>query len=371
MGELLNLAWSEFSTNISETFKNVRKNEEMCDVTLICDNGEISAHKLILFSGSTFFQTILTKYKHDHPLIVIKGVKINHLQQIVDFMYDGEISVAQEDLQELLEAAEDLKVKGLSLKQSKSTDKYRVPETKIELPSAPIAIKYDPNDGGNATESDDHDNNSNEEMIIKCEPQLVESDVQFEPYDSESWTRDDPLQTLTTENEEKLEEWLEVEQKKNDNLDEEALTLMVRADGPNNRVTWFCKVCKKNSSDKTRIRKHVRGKHLQKAAKKKENDINMDEKYKVSFKEDEVTLSSYEDYQVKVASLMEKVDGPNNRVTWFCRECRKNNSDKTRIRKHVEIHIQDLMFQCLYCEAKRKCSGNMDVHVYKTHSMMC
>ena len=44
----------------------------------------------------------------------MKGVKLSHLEAIVDFVYNREENVAQDDLKALLEIAKDLKVKGLS-----------------------------------------------------------------------------------------------------------------------------------------------------------------------------------------------------------------------------------------------------------------
>jgi len=341
MSELLCLDWSEFASNISETLKDIRNNGDLSDVTLVCDDGEINAHKLILYSGSTFFQSILTKVNpiHEHPLIYIKGVKINHLEAILDFMYKGEINIAQDDLKYLLETAADLKVKGLSMKETEPKEKHFKREDTVKEPP-PSVMDFIENYESDIAIIEDAEKNSYEEMV-KYEPELIQGDEHFEQHIN-----------------------------LNDNLEEKALDLMARVDGPNNRVTWFCKVCKKNSSDKTRIRKHVIAKHLKQKARKDDNDFKLEEKYMVSFQEDDVTISSHEEFQAKVFSLMEKVDGPNNRVTWFCKECQKNNSDKTRIRKHVEIHIPGLVFSCLYCDAKRKCSGNMDVHMSKSHSNM-
>ena len=367
MDELLNIAWPEYSSNISETLKNLREKDELSDVTLVCEGGEISAHKLVLFSGSSFFQDILTKHVHEHPLIFITGVQVGHLRHIIDFMYDGEINVAQEDIETLIKTAEQLKVKGLSSKQSNKKGE----EKRGHKENVNTVIENE----NEENEKDNNDNNEinsdNNHLSIKCETELIESQARFEQVECETSYDDPSIESdinMMGEGEEKFDEWLEGEQKKNDNLEEEALNLMIKAEDPNNRVTWICKVCRKTSSDKTRIRKHVKGIHLIKEAKKKENDLNVEEKYKVSFRDDDAVLDTFEDYQAKIASLMEKMEGANNRVIWFCRECRKTNSDKTRIRKHVETHIQDLMFECLFCDAKRKCSGNMEVHVQKTHT---
>ena len=117
---MFSVVWGEFSSNITETFKDIRKCEELNDVTLVCDDGEVSTHKLILYEGSDFFRSVLSKVKHQHPIIFMKDVKLKHLEAIVGFMYNEEVNVPQDELNLLLEVAKDLKTKGLSEKRSES-----------------------------------------------------------------------------------------------------------------------------------------------------------------------------------------------------------------------------------------------------------
>ena len=51
---------------------------------------------------------------HAHPLLYLKGVKFNDLQSVLNFMYHGEVNVAQEELNSFLSVAEELHVKGLT-----------------------------------------------------------------------------------------------------------------------------------------------------------------------------------------------------------------------------------------------------------------
>ena len=48
------------------------------------------------------------------PLIYLRGIKYEDLQSILDFMYFGEVNIAQEKLNSFLAVAEELRVKGLS-----------------------------------------------------------------------------------------------------------------------------------------------------------------------------------------------------------------------------------------------------------------
>jgi hypothetical protein len=51
---------------------------------------------------------------HQHPLLYLKGVKYTDLQSVLNFMYHGEVNVAQDELNSFLAVAEDLRVKGLT-----------------------------------------------------------------------------------------------------------------------------------------------------------------------------------------------------------------------------------------------------------------
>ena len=114
------LRWNDFETNISSAFKQIREDKDFFDVTLACDDDQLEAHKVILSACSPFFRTILKRNRHDHPLLYLKGIKYTDLVAILNFMYHGEVNVAQEDLNSFLAIAEDLKIKGLT--QNNSTE---------------------------------------------------------------------------------------------------------------------------------------------------------------------------------------------------------------------------------------------------------
>ena len=82
---------------------------------MVCDDGQqMEAHKVILASSSPFFEKILQKSKHPHPLIYLKGFQSKDFASILDFLYFGEANVCQEDLDSFLTIAEEIKLKGLT-----------------------------------------------------------------------------------------------------------------------------------------------------------------------------------------------------------------------------------------------------------------
>jgi len=114
------LRWNDFESNISVAFRELRDDKDFFDVTLACDDEQISAHKVILSACSPFFRSILRRNPHQHPLLYLKGVKYTDLQSVLNFMYNGEVNVAQEELNSFLAVAEELRVKGLTQNQGGS-----------------------------------------------------------------------------------------------------------------------------------------------------------------------------------------------------------------------------------------------------------
>ena len=99
MSEKLCLKWNDFQENVNTAFGRLREETEFVDVTLACEDGQqVEAHKVILTASSPFFDNLLKKNRHPHPLIYMKGVKFEDLLSIVDFLYCGEANVYQENL---------------------------------------------------------------------------------------------------------------------------------------------------------------------------------------------------------------------------------------------------------------------------------
>ena len=115
MSEKLCLQWNDFKANVNSAFRRLRDDKELTDVTLACEDGQqVEAHKVILAASSPFFEKILQRNKHPHPLIYLRGFQSQDLLAILDFLYFGEANVYQENLDSFLAIAKELKLKELS-----------------------------------------------------------------------------------------------------------------------------------------------------------------------------------------------------------------------------------------------------------------
>jgi len=155
------LKWNNFESNVSCALKDIREDCEFFDVTIACEDKQLQAHKLILSACSSFFKNVLYRNKHQHPLLYLKGISVRDMEAVLNFMYNGEVNVAQDDLNSFLQVAEDLKVKGLT--QNNQGDS----ETDSK-DSAPAIFKGGP-------KSDPHRSLSSECVTIPAAKQLHSS----------------------------------------------------------------------------------------------------------------------------------------------------------------------------------------------------
>ena len=109
------LKWNDFQVNMTNAFHDLRGESDFSDVTLVCEEDhKIDAHRVILSACSPFFKSVLKKNKHPHPLIYMRGLKAKDLVAILDFIYQGEANIFQDDLEAFLSLAEELQLKGLT-----------------------------------------------------------------------------------------------------------------------------------------------------------------------------------------------------------------------------------------------------------------
>jgi len=119
------LRWNDFERNISSAFKDIREEKEFFDVTIACEDEQLQAHKVILSACSPFFRNVLRRNQPPSQqgmlVLYLKGVNFRDMESVLNFMYHGEVNVAQDDLNSFLAVAEELRVKGLTQSTSGSS----------------------------------------------------------------------------------------------------------------------------------------------------------------------------------------------------------------------------------------------------------
>ena len=81
------LRWNEFEANICSTFRDLKDNKDFADLTLVsADDQQVEVHKVVLAASSPFFQKILKRNAHQHPLIYMRGVTSSELKAVMNYV---------------------------------------------------------------------------------------------------------------------------------------------------------------------------------------------------------------------------------------------------------------------------------------------
>ncbi|XP_033608768.1 broad-complex core protein isoforms 1/2/3/4/5 isoform X4 [Cryptotermes secundus] len=135
-GQQFSLRWNNYLRHITCAFDSLRSDEDLVDVTLSCEGKRIRAHKMLLSACSTYFRDLFKENPCQHPVIIFRNVKFEDLAALIDFMYQGEVNVVQDQLASFLTTAELLAVQGLSDGNGKDQGSDQPKE--VELPDSPI-----------------------------------------------------------------------------------------------------------------------------------------------------------------------------------------------------------------------------------------
>ena len=108
-----NLTWHSYSDQLKVMMKEIMTSGDFADVTLICDDKKkIRAHKNILSACSSVLKDILQI--ENSSVIYLKGVNFSEMQSIIEYIYLGETTAYQEQMNAILDVATSLEVKGLT-----------------------------------------------------------------------------------------------------------------------------------------------------------------------------------------------------------------------------------------------------------------
>jgi len=315
------LRWNDFESNISGAFRELREDKDFFDVTLACDDEQLQAHKVILSACSPFFRTVLRRNRHEHPLLYLKGVKYADLVSVLNFMYHGEVNVAQEELNSFLAVAEDLKVKGLTQGNNSSDSKssHTAPPPRPDPPKArlpdptPPPVKR-PRPGPSPSQqprqitpsqpaySEQDDDIQEVAPIVKSEPAShVAAEAQYQQGQG----------IVADPNMEYGEEYGEYEGYEEGDYD----TSMM--------------------------------------------DPNM------------AGADGNKDIEALVQSYMKKTVDSDCSYVWQCIECGKTSRVSTNLKDHIEAnHLGNLQIECNMCAKMFKSRGSLRAHVRSSHKHM-
>lgn len=136
--QLFCLRWNNYQENIVEVFDKLLMEETFADVTLALDYGvNVRCHKMVLAACSTYFEGLFEELPCPHPIVVLKDISYSELKEVLEFMYTGEVQIAEDHLPQFVRVANVLQVKGLMTKSASLTISKVKPNNKQEDATSP------------------------------------------------------------------------------------------------------------------------------------------------------------------------------------------------------------------------------------------
>ena len=100
-----------FQLNAASIVRTLSKDKDFTDVTIVCEDGvKFHAHKVIVSAASSLFKNGLIHSQHHLPIIFLPFVTGPYFEHIINYIYCGETSIPDKDVDKFLKTARMLKL---------------------------------------------------------------------------------------------------------------------------------------------------------------------------------------------------------------------------------------------------------------------
>ena len=325
MKERYNFEWSQYHLQSKTLLQNIYERSDFHDVTLVTDDERfIKSHKVVLAASSGYFQKVLSYQQHPHTLLVLKGVSGHVLDWILKFIYAGETSVDQSNVEEFIQTCRYLKINGIEEEHGKNEEgkgkqkthpkpknivdivdeaakSFRLEENNEDSndSTSSFTTNEDSNDSATEVADSSKDFSNIQELLIQNQNEHIEinleDDEMDETTDNKNTSNDietiDDVEEIEVISEDKTNKEIEPEEEE---LEDDKLFCDLcdyeTTSAENYRIhisvnhvnDVFCKSCDFRASDKHKLKKHMIDSHNGVACnncKKKFSDLTLMRKH--------------------------------------------------------------------------------------------
>ena len=287
----------------------------MSDVTLATeDDGQLTAHKVILAASSPFFKRLLSKNPNPHHLLYLMGVKLAQLQQLLSYIYLGKCDLTQEQLPAFMAIGKQLEIEGLSRDLEESKECYS--DSKIEI--GPL-VDIDQNKEF-VTPSQNEDLDTSENGMLKVQQTTSQVEGAYKDFRLKE-TGDNPSKSLRSHTSSHTSALKDLHKGlKCNQCDYQASRgahLRQHKLNVHEGLKYSCTSCDYKSGDKSNLKRHVEKEHLG--------------------------------------------------VSYTCEVCKHVCSTKGDLKRHVNFRHNGLRYECFECDGVFGRKGDLNRHVRSLH----
>lgn len=383
------LRFPDFEDSVVHSWRELRKEDCFCDVTLACEeNQQLLVHKVIVSACSPVLGSLLRQNPHQHPLLYLRGVKYEELENILDFMYQGEVNVPQHRLNEFLAIAVDLKIKGLSEDHSQNNQTLvdSKPQSSLDKDDPRPPLKRKKMDCDTGLENS-FELSVKEEVNEDMEEENSEFVGSFE--DHKQLLTNNPFNILHSCDQCDFTASTRRTVKRHINATHEGIMYHCdqcdhkanRKDILNTHVqakhsggeSFSCDQCEYVGATKRYLKSHVESKHTgnnflcdqceYKSTRKKDLKKHIEIKHEGAF-----FYCDHCSYKNAYRNnLKQHVEANHEGIYYFCEQCDYKSTNKRMLQQHVDSKHQGIYFHCDQCEYKATQKSNLKRHVEVHH----
>jgi len=311
-----NLNWHTYSDHLREMLHNMRKSEDLTDVTLVCDDmRQFKAHKIVLSACSTVFKNIIDSLPLNNSVIYLRGIQHQEMESILEFMYLGVATFYQERMNEFLNVAKNLEIKEIS--------------KDVEFNDRVEAI-----DEQDVTETTHHQSKDEEEEDSETDHlisnQFTNSTVNTNSNKSKSITQSLDVKFSC----DKCEKHYSNKQK-----------LKIHFQSRHEGIKYACNQCDKQFTLQWNLITHIQSKH---------------EGVKYACNQCDKQYTTQGDLAIHVQS---KHEG----IKYACNQCDKQFTQQRNLAKHVQSKHEGVKYPCNKCDYQSTRQGNLRKHIKSKH----
>jgi len=350
---------NNFETNIKSSWKAFQIEHDFCDVTLACEDRTVDAHKMIISAGSPVLKNILKLNKSMHPLIFLRNVGYKDLENLLNFMYQGEVNILEKDVANFLKVAQDLKINGLF--NGTQEDAEVVEEDKREKEkSTQLISKYTLRSSKRETKLDhktvneDSSELNNTDFVKEIKEILPDPGKITFPEEKKDCTQvmDQNIPISLSSNHSS-------DNQRTENIDEHSSI------GGSNDVSQLLTMnydtdvdVDKSDNDRPLVENHVKI-----------------ESQEIFYFQNVVFLNGRKFYNCKKCNLklpgksyLDKHNASNHQdMQLSCKKCNFKAKRKDYLKVHIEATHKGVRFYCELCDYKAKQKINLKVHIDRIH----
>ena len=382
-----NIEWGDYKETVSLSFKQLRQENILCDVTLVTDDDiHLSAHKVVLSACSKFFKSIFTKTSHPNPLIYLGSIDSKNINYILDYVYAGKVQIFEEDVENFLKLAKQLKIEGLTLTDKNKSEVGKNGKSKSTKDGPKIdevqAFLNIIEDISNEPREDSRENHTKEKQL---ESKVSEEDVQeamnFVKVEEEL-NHSKLSETNTSIEETEMEETSVGDVVDNVESNEEE------------KAGVQCPICYKHYKNKMSLAAHKSKYHRfyedEEEMNETENNVDFNNfesrnnsintsssiadplEERESLEIEDIRAEDFSSSRIKVNNMSEAEEKVKElllreRDGFKCAMCGYNAKYWQRVSLHIETHIDGLEYFCTFCDKQFKRKNTLLVHISNKH----